>query len=63
MARTRGTLTAPVDSEDSELDLTVGVHTRISHKAEDLLKKRAKAEGIKAGTWMRQAIYRGLGLL
>jgi len=47
----------------AELDLTVLAHTRISRRASELLRKRAQQEGIKPGTWVRQQIYRGLGLI
>ena len=50
-------------TNDTDLDLTVGVHARISPQAEDALKRRAKQEGIKPGTWIRQAIMRCLGLM
>ena len=43
--------------------LTVGLHTRISEKAETLLHERARSAGVKPATWARNAIYRALGLL
>lgn len=49
--------------DEEKLDLSGAIHTRISAQAGALLKKRAKAEGIKPMTLARQLIYRGLGIL
>jgi hypothetical protein len=58
MARTRRL--AP---EPSDLDLTVGFHTRISEEAKELLRKLARESGIKPATCGRQLLYRGLGII
>jgi hypothetical protein len=57
--------TTDTDAEDGgdASDLSVGVHTRISPAAEDLIRERARQAGIKPATWVRIKIYEALGLL
>lgn len=44
-------------------DLTVGLHTRVSPGADEMIKKRARLSGIKPATWVRLKIYEALGIL
>jgi hypothetical protein len=44
-------------------DLSVGVHTRVSAKADDMIKESARRNGIKPATWVRIKIYEALGIL
>jgi len=51
------------DGSDDASDLSVGVHTRVSPAADDLIKERARQDGIKPATWVRIRIYEALGIL
>jgi len=51
------------DAGADEPGLSVGVHTRISPAADEMMKERAKGAGVKPATWVRIKIYEALGLL
>jgi hypothetical protein len=53
----------PMPRSESDLDLTVPFHTRISARAQELLRERAQATGLKPATWGRIELYRALGLI
>lgn len=53
---------APSASDDLT-DLTVGLHTRVSPGADEMIKKRARLSGVKPATWVRLQIYKALGIL
>lgn len=50
---------APSDSDD----LTVGLHTRVSPGADEMIRARARQSGIKPATWVRIKIYEALGIM
>ena len=51
------------DGSDDASDLSVGVHTRVSPAADDLIRERARRDGLKPATWVRIKIYEALGIL
>jgi len=64
MAKTKGKAESKESkSEESDLDLTESVHTRISSQAKAMIRELAKKTGIKPMTMARQLIYRGLGIM
>jgi hypothetical protein len=54
---------ASSEGSDDLTDLTVGLHTRISPGAEEMIKDRARMDGVKAATWVRLRIYEALGIM
>lgn len=56
-------LRTPDTDASGDADLSVGLHTRISPQADDMIKERARRAGLKAATWVRLQIYEALGLL
>ena len=51
------------DSDGSDGDLSVPFHTRISPAAEQILRQRARASGLRPATWARIELYKILGLI
>ena len=54
---------APSGASDDLTDLPVGLHTRVSPGADEMIKKRARLSGVKPATWVRLKIYEALGIL
>lgn len=44
-------------------DLTVGIQTRVSPRADEMIKDRAQRDGIKPATWVRITLYKALGIM
>lgn len=62
MLRTPDTDAASDEGPDQR-DLTVGIQTRVSPRANEMIRERARQDGIKAATWVRIKIYEALGLM
>lgn len=63
MKRDTRTKTGQRAKPSGSLDLTAMFHTRISKRAEDLLRRQAQRRQMKASTYGRELIYMGLGIL
>ena len=53
----------PTTDPTVDLDLTQGIHSRISLQAETMIKDRAQKSGLKPSTWVRVTLYKALGLI
>jgi hypothetical protein len=46
-----------------DLDLTKGIHARVSEEAWGRLCQAANKKGLKPATWIRVTLYKELGLI
>jgi hypothetical protein len=50
-------------SATNDMNLTVGVHTRVSEEAWALILRAAKGKGLLPATWIRVTLYKELGII
>jgi hypothetical protein len=58
----RAKRTQPEQDPGPVVDLSEIIPARVSHKAKQLVRERARRAGVSPSIWVRQTIYKALGL-